>query len=100
MQILKRLDFAGWDSEEQFYLRLGSTTKRQQPHTPDGSAKALVEENTRVEMETFPAGARRDEKEVEISPGDRLSIRLVCQAKLVIFYKAACVKIQPLWNVL
>lgn len=83
-QMLKCLEFAGWDSEEQFYLGSGSTTRRQQPQT-EGSAKAVDEENTRVEKETFPAGARREEKEVEIPPGERLSIRLVCQAKLVIF---------------
>lgn len=83
--MLKCLEFAGWDSEEQFYLVSGSTTRRQQPQNPEGSAKAVDEENTQVEKETFPAGARRDEKEVEIPPGERLSIRLVCQAKLVIF---------------
>lgn len=83
--MLRCLEFAGWDSEEQFYLESGSTTRRQQPQTPEGSAKAVDEENTQVEKETFPAGGRREEKEVEIPPGERLSIRLVCQAKLVIF---------------
>lgn len=97
-QTLKLLDFAGWDSEEQFYLRLGSTTGRQQPHTPNGSAEAVDKENTQVEKEIIPDSARREEKEVEISPGDRLSIRLVCQAKSVIFYEAARVKIQPLFG--
>lgn len=83
--MLKCLEFAGWDSEEQFYLGCGSATTRQQPQTPEGSPEAVDEENIQVEKETFPAGARREEKEVEIPPGERLSVRLVCQAKLVIF---------------
>lgn len=81
--MLKCLELAGWDSEEQFYLVSGSTTRRQQPQTPKDSA--MDEENTQGEEETSPARARREEKEVEIPPGERLSITLVCQAKLVIF---------------
>lgn len=91
--MLKCLEFAGWDSEEQFHLGSGSTMGRQQPQTPEGTAKAVEEENTQVEKETFPAGARREEKDVEIPPGGRLSITLVCQAKLVKKYH---LKIQPL----
>lgn len=84
-QMLKCLELAGWDSEEQFYLVSGSTARRQQPQTPKDSAKAMDEENTQGEEETSPAHARREEKEVEIPPGERLSVTLVCQAKLVIF---------------
>lgn len=89
-QTLKCLEFAGWDSEEQFYLGSDSATQRQQ-RTPEGRTKAAEEENNYVDKETRPAGARREEKEVNIPPGERLSIRIVCQTKLVSFSEAASV---------
>lgn len=88
-QTLKFLEFAGWDSEEQFYLGSDSLTRRQR-RASEGGTKAADEENNPVEKETCPAGARREKKEVDIPPGERLSIRIVCQTKLVSFYKAAC----------
>lgn len=87
-QTLKCLEFAGWDSEEQFYLGSDSATQRQQ-RTPEGRTKAAEEENNYVDKETRPA--RREEKEVNIPPGERLSIRIVCQTKLVSFSEAASV---------
>lgn len=87
-QTLKCLEFAGWDSEEQFYLGSDSATRRQQ-RTLDGSTKAAEEENNYEDKETRPAAPRREEKEVNIRPGERLSIQIVCQTKLVSFYEAA-----------
>lgn len=89
-QTLKCLEFAGWDSEEQFYLGSDSATQRQQ-RTPVGRMKAAEEENNYVDKENRPAGARREEKEVNIPPGERLSIQIVCQTKLVSFSEAASV---------
>lgn len=88
-QTLKCLEFAGWDSEGQFYLGSDLATQRQQP--PEGSTKAAEEENNYVDKESRPAGARREEKEVNIPPGERLSIQIVCQTKLVSFSEAASV---------
>ncbi|TWW75837.1 RNA helicase Mov10l1 isoform X1 [Takifugu flavidus] len=79
-QTLKCLEFAGWDSEAQFFLGSDSATQRQQ-RPPEGSAKAAEEENNDVDKEIHPAGARREEKEVNILPGERLSIQIVCQTK-------------------
>lgn len=87
-QTLKCLEFAGWDSEEQFYLGSDTATQTQQ-RTPEGSTKAAEEENNYEDKETRPAGPRREEKEVNIPPGERLSIQIVCQTKLVSLYEAA-----------
>ncbi|XP_031722662.1 RNA helicase Mov10l1 [Anarrhichthys ocellatus] len=98
---LKYCDFSGWDSEDQFTL---VTVKDSQPLRPKqqplrechsesencsessqkqgGDAKEVHKENSEVLKESihFP-GVRRQERDVDISPGERLPIVVACQAK-------------------
>ncbi|KAM7414935.1 hypothetical protein PAMA_019653 [Pampus argenteus] len=101
-QRLKYCDFAGWDSEEQFTLVTvkGTTalTQKQQPlqqscsvseSTREPSEKPSVsdtkevdKENGKVLKEAVQSPAlRREETEVDIPPGERLSVVVGCQAK-------------------
>ncbi|XP_045894481.1 RNA helicase Mov10l1 isoform X2 [Micropterus dolomieu] len=94
-------DFSGWDSKEQFTLVSvkGSTSLRQKrqslqencSESENGSessekqvsdVKEVDKENGEVLNETvhFP-GVRREEREVDIPPGERLSVAVACQAK-------------------
>ncbi|GAA6223939.1 RNA helicase Mov10l1 isoform X1 [Lates japonicus] len=98
--MLKYCDFAGWDSEEQFSL---VTVKRSAPLTQkqplqekssesgstlDSSekqvcnAKEVDKENGEVLKENIHSpGVRREETELDIPPGERLSVVVACQAK-------------------
>lgn len=93
---MKHCDFAGWDSEEQFTLVTvkGSIPLRQkQQPLQESSAlepsekqvsdtKEVDKENGKVLKETISSpGLRREETEVDIQPGERLSIVVGCQAK-------------------
>ncbi|XP_039987881.1 RNA helicase Mov10l1 [Xiphias gladius] len=97
---LKCCDFAGWDSEEQFSLVpvKGSTPLRQkqplQENTSESGstlesfekqvcdAKEGDRENGEVLKENIPSPAvRREERELDIPPGERLSVVVACQAK-------------------
>uniref|UniRef100_A0A8C3AJT2 RNA helicase n=1 Tax=Cyclopterus lumpus TaxID=8103 RepID=A0A8C3AJT2_CYCLU len=61
---LKCCDFAGWDSEEQFTL------------------VTVHKENGEALKKTIQfSGVRRQERAVDIPPGERLSIVVACQAK-------------------
>ncbi|XP_068460110.1 RNA helicase Mov10l1 [Clinocottus analis] len=98
---LKCCDFAGWDSKEQFTLLTvkDSTPLGQKQHPLQKNysesenrsessekqvcdAKEVHKENGEVLKETthFP-GVRRQERDVVIPPGERLSIVVACQAK-------------------
>ncbi|XP_068579229.1 RNA helicase Mov10l1 isoform X2 [Cebidichthys violaceus] len=98
---LKYCDFSGWDSEDQFTL---VTVKDSQPLRPKqqplqkcysesencsessekqgDDAKEVHKENGEALKERihFP-GVRRQERDVDISPGERLPIVVACQAK-------------------
>uniref|UniRef100_A0A3B4VNL2 RNA helicase n=1 Tax=Seriola dumerili TaxID=41447 RepID=A0A3B4VNL2_SERDU len=97
---LKYCNFAGWDSEEQFSLVTvkGSTQLRQkQPLQVNSSesgstlesfekqvcdAKEVDKENGEVLKENIHSpGVRREERELDIPPGERLSVVVACQAK-------------------
>ncbi|XP_069551370.1 RNA helicase Mov10l1 isoform X1 [Brachyistius frenatus] len=92
---LKYFDFAGWDSEEQFTLvPVSGTTplsQNQQASHKDSSespekqvsdAKEVEKEKGEMQTETIhPPGVRRVEREVDISPGGRLSVAVACQTK-------------------
>ncbi|XP_040894189.1 RNA helicase Mov10l1 [Toxotes jaculatrix] len=99
-QRLKCCDFAGWDSEEQFRLVTdkGSTLRRQkQPLQENNSesgpalessekqvcdGKEVDKENGEVLKENILSpGVRREERELDIPPGERLSVVVACQAK-------------------
>ena len=92
---LKSCDFAGWDSEKQFSLVTvrGSAPQRQkQPlhvnssgsgSTPASTekqacdAKEVEKENGDVDKENIHI----QERELDIPPGERLSVVVACQAK-------------------
>ena len=96
---MKCCDFAGWDSEEQFSLVpiKGSTQLRQkQPLQGNGpesgsslesSDKQVCDveeghkENGQVLKESIHSGVRREERELDIPPGERMSVVVACQAK-------------------
>uniref|UniRef100_A0A8C9Y8D2 RNA helicase n=1 Tax=Sander lucioperca TaxID=283035 RepID=A0A8C9Y8D2_SANLU len=96
---LKCCDFAGWDSEEQFTLVAvkGPLRHKRQPLQENCSeskicsessekqvsdAKEVDKENGEVQKDiTYSPGVRREEREMDISPGERLSIVVACQAK-------------------
>ncbi|KAG8012808.1 RNA helicase Mov10l1 [Nibea albiflora] len=99
-QRLKCCDFAGWDSKEQFTIVAvkGPVQPRQkqqpvqencsesenclQPSDKRVSEKEGGEENHKVLKETIHSpSVRREDREVDISPGERLSITVACQAK-------------------
>ncbi|XP_063767729.1 RNA helicase Mov10l1 [Eleginops maclovinus] len=99
---LKYCDFAGWDSEGQFFLvavkdvkkpirqkqlplrengqrtRNGSRSSEKQ----GGDAKAVKKEDGEVLKEAIHSpGVRRQEKNVDIPPGEMLSIVVACRSK-------------------
>ncbi|XP_037110092.1 RNA helicase Mov10l1 isoform X3 [Syngnathus acus] len=77
---LKCCDFAGWDSEEQFYLDPGETAQKERAR--HDSASAPAEERGSRDEETKPSlGLRREEREADLPPGERLSVVVGCQAK-------------------
>ncbi|XP_039664145.1 RNA helicase Mov10l1 [Perca fluviatilis] len=98
---LKCCDFAGWDSEEQFTLVAvkGFTPLRhKRPPLQENCSKSKIcsessekqvsdakeidKENGEVQKDiTHSPGVRREEREMDISPGERLSIVVACQAK-------------------
>ncbi|XP_037624699.1 RNA helicase Mov10l1 isoform X1 [Sebastes umbrosus] len=98
---LKLCAFAGWDSEEQFTLVpvKGSAPlrRKRQPlqencsesengsessETQVSDAKEEEKENGEVLKETVHSlGVRREERDSDIPPGERLSIVVSCQAK-------------------
>ncbi|KAM7003512.1 RNA helicase Mov10l1-like [Tautogolabrus adspersus] len=92
---LKCCDFAGWDSKEQFMLVPFKGSKpvkqKQQPSQENCSEssesqfsdeKEVAKENGELLKDTIcSSGVRRDEREVDIAPGERLSVAVGCQAK-------------------
>ncbi|XP_042352397.1 RNA helicase Mov10l1 isoform X2 [Plectropomus leopardus] len=92
---LKCCDFAGWDSEEQFTLVTvkgpAPLTRKRQPSQENCSessekqvsnANEELKENGKVLKETTQSPAvRREETDVDIQPGERLSVVVACQAK-------------------
>ncbi|XP_061578737.1 RNA helicase Mov10l1 [Cololabis saira] len=93
---LKCCDFAGWDSEEQFTVvavnerrSLRETPKSLQENCSESSgrergrdAKEVDGEKGATQNDTVHLrGVRREETEVEISPGQRLSVAIACQGK-------------------
>ncbi|XP_008274336.1 RNA helicase Mov10l1 [Stegastes partitus] len=94
---LKCCDFAGWDSEEQFTLVTdnGLTSLSQKPQVlqencPESSekqvrdAREVGKENGETQKETVHStGVRREEREVDISPGERLSVTIACHTKIL-----------------
>ncbi|XP_051916639.1 RNA helicase Mov10l1 [Hippocampus zosterae] len=85
---LKFCDFAGWDSEEQFFLNSCKTAAAKEqlgsdagpgPASADERGSRADETNSK---ETKPyVGARREETEADLPPGGRLSVVVGCQAK-------------------
>ncbi|XP_041650472.1 RNA helicase Mov10l1 [Cheilinus undulatus] len=94
---LKCCDFAGWDSKEQFMLIPvnGPKPKKhtQQPPQEDCSESSenhisnLREDDREngelVKNTNHSSGVRREEREVDIAPGDRLAITVACQARIL-----------------
>ncbi|XP_023180568.1 RNA helicase Mov10l1 [Xiphophorus maculatus] len=91
-QRLKCCDFAGWDSEEQFTVVTVSTSpnQRQKPVHKNlkessekqvGDAKEVERENGAMQTDTVLPHDARKEREVEISPGERVSVVIACKAK-------------------
>ncbi|KAM6937901.1 RNA helicase Mov10l1 [Xenentodon cancila] len=90
---LKCCDFAGWDSEEQFTVVAVNGCRERpkylQENCPESSGKEQGRDAKEVDGEKGATqndtvhliGVRRKEKEVEISPGERLAIVIACQAK-------------------
>ncbi|XP_035520313.1 RNA helicase Mov10l1 [Morone saxatilis] len=91
---LECCDFAGWDSKEQFTLvtvSRSTSLRQKQPLQENCSetsekqvsdTKGVDKENGMVLKETIHSpGVRREEREVAIPPGERLSIVVACQAK-------------------
>ncbi|XP_019135157.2 RNA helicase Mov10l1 isoform X1 [Larimichthys crocea] len=94
---LKCCDFAGWDSKEQFTIAAvkGPVQPRQkQQPVPESEnclqssekqvsdAKEGDKENHKMLTETIHSpSVRREDREVDIPPGERLSIAVACQAK-------------------
>ncbi|KAJ4938407.1 hypothetical protein JOQ06_003027 [Pogonophryne albipinna] len=98
---LKFCDIAGWDSEGQFLLVSVKDFKplrqKQQPLRENGQesqncsqssekqggyAKEVKKENDEVLKETIHSpGVKREDRNVDIPPGERLPIVLACQAK-------------------
>ncbi|KAM4734595.1 RNA helicase Mov10l1 [Anableps anableps] len=95
-QTLKCCDFAGWDAEEQFtVVTVGRSTSLNQRQQSDygncsesleeqvGDAKEVDRESGAVQTDAVqPHDARKMEREVEISPGERVSVVIACKAKL------------------
>ncbi|RVE71576.1 hypothetical protein OJAV_G00053290 [Oryzias javanicus] len=91
---LKGCDFAGWDSEEQFILGAvsKSTAESQRPRSvqekspespekdSDGNMKEAEEEPV-AKDKIHPDAERGKDLEMEILPGERVSIVIHCQAK-------------------
>ncbi|XP_043980050.1 RNA helicase Mov10l1 isoform X2 [Gambusia affinis] len=91
-QRLKCCDFAGWDSGEQFTVVAVSTSpnQRQKPVHKDfpessekqvGDAKEVERENGAMQTDTVLPDDVGKEREVEISPGERVSVVIACKAK-------------------
>ncbi|XP_020501549.1 RNA helicase Mov10l1 [Labrus bergylta] len=92
---LKCCDFAGWDSKEQFMLVAFQGSKpvkqKQQPsqencsdssENPISDEKEVEKENGEPLKDTiYSSGARRDERDVDVAPGERLSVAVGCRAK-------------------
>uniref|UniRef100_A0A3Q2DML2 Helicase ATP-binding domain-containing protein n=1 Tax=Cyprinodon variegatus TaxID=28743 RepID=A0A3Q2DML2_CYPVA len=96
-QTLERCNFAGWDSTEQFTIvTVGTSTspkRKQQPVSQSGSkltenkeGDAKEEEGKNGAMETATVQspeAEEEGREVEISPGGRVSVVIACKAKSI-----------------
>ncbi|XP_029010608.1 RNA helicase Mov10l1 [Betta splendens] len=95
-------EFAGWDSLEQFMLVAvrgsSSLREKQSLHESDSKsdnlsnssekqvnhAKDRHQENGKVlKKENLSLGVRKEEREVELPPGQRLSVVVSCQAKTI-----------------
>lgn len=85
MHTLKGFEFAGWDSEEQFTV---FTVKKSTSQSP---GQSCLKENCSQSSEnhvkdskediTHQCDVRKEEMEVKISPGERLSVVIACHAK-------------------
>ncbi|XP_029951705.1 RNA helicase Mov10l1 [Salarias fasciatus] len=88
---LQYCDFAGWDSEEQFALVAvnGAEPPRERKNSSHGNgchpSTTKIEagdKNTDMKQQAAcSTEGRRQQKEVDIPPGERVSIVLSCQAK-------------------
>lgn len=85
MHTLKGCEFAGWDSEEQFTV---FTVKKSASQSPGQNCSkencSQSSENQVKDSKEEPAhqrDVRKEEMEVEISPGERLSVVIACRAK-------------------
>ncbi|KAF7224131.1 RNA helicase Mov10l1 [Nothobranchius furzeri] len=94
MHTLKSCEFAGWDSEEQFNLitvNNSSPSLSQRQHSQENGSEPLEtqgratleadKENDAVQTNSILT--RRAEKEVNLAPGERHSIVIVVQAKIL-----------------
>ncbi|XP_061629680.1 RNA helicase Mov10l1 isoform X2 [Phyllopteryx taeniolatus] len=82
---LKCCEFAGWDSEQQFFLNPLKMGPKEKPRSDSGPI-VVEERGSQAEeadgKETKPSlSVRREEREAELPPGERLSIVVGCQAK-------------------
>ncbi|XP_057692780.1 RNA helicase Mov10l1 isoform X1 [Corythoichthys intestinalis] len=81
---LKFCNFAGWDSEEQFFLK---TLERELKEPASDSCPVPVEERgshagaTGGKETQHSLGVRREERGADIPPGERLCVVVGCQAK-------------------
>uniref|UniRef100_UPI0037E73AEA RNA helicase Mov10l1 n=1 Tax=Semicossyphus pulcher TaxID=241346 RepID=UPI0037E73AEA len=74
---LKCCDFAGWDSKEQFTLVTVEGSKKQ-----INGEKEVEKGIGEVIKDTLHSpGVRSEEREVDITPGERLSVAVACHAK-------------------
>ncbi|KAJ0029012.1 hypothetical protein NQD34_004009 [Periophthalmus magnuspinnatus] len=96
IQTLKCCEFADWDSEKQFSLVNINWSKlaqqkpsSQDPDTahpdvfPEESATKEGEKENEEDSKMHPVSLRRDEREVEIAPGERVSITVACDARML-----------------
>uniref|UniRef100_A0A8C5D6Z8 RNA helicase n=2 Tax=Gouania willdenowi TaxID=441366 RepID=A0A8C5D6Z8_GOUWI len=85
---LTRCDFAGWDLEEQFTIipanlsmLLGMEQTSSQEKNSQPSEKNDTKHDDMLTAATTCSGVRREDREVDVLPGERLSLVISCQPK-------------------
>ncbi|XP_053740510.1 RNA helicase Mov10l1 isoform X3 [Synchiropus splendidus] len=82
---LRHCDFAGWDSEQQFSLLSVDGPKRSRPKQTETQDNSELDTAGEVEPDEGRTGEskvpRKQSVEVEIAPGERLSVSVACDAK-------------------
>nr|XP_057932480.1 RNA helicase Mov10l1 isoform X2 [Doryrhamphus excisus] len=76
-QRLKSCKFAGWDSKEQFFLSPVKTGHKEHPRSAEEQGGGA----NQADSKDASPGVRGEEQEVDIPPGERWSVAVVCQAK-------------------